>query len=187
MALDAAIDCTDTNPRTVDSCSPTAGCQHLDGALCPSPSNRCPAAVCDPVTGCSEVMVADGTSCGAFSCQSASVCIAGQCVVRRPPEFSRCANASPCQGADGSCRNGVCVSSGPTDIAAAWEVRAKEQPFSKVSATPRTIGIGSSAQHRRVKLSLFDRVEARDFVRHSPARCPPSLGHSALQGPGFHS
>lgn len=85
----SAVRCNDFNSCTSDSCSPVIGCVFVstvgscDDAnactvgetclsglcgggltvLCPRPTVECRQAVCDPVAGCTEVLVPTGTGC----------------------------------------------------------------------------------------------------------------------------
>ncbi|MBL8955067.1 MAG: hypothetical protein JNK82_30100 [Myxococcaceae bacterium] len=77
---------------------------------CASPADPCLAAACDPVTGCTIVPVADGTTCGDNDCVTARVCMAGACVQRSAPEGSRCAAPTLCR-AEGRCVQGSCEQS----------------------------------------------------------------------------
>ncbi len=116
----AAIDCDDGNACTADGCGAT-GCLHVDSsASCPSPSDPCQAAACDPHTGCTSTQVADGVSCGTNDCSTAHVCIAGACVERPAVNGSVCQAATPCMGA-GTCQSGTCKSGTVNLLVPEWQ------------------------------------------------------------------
>lgn len=87
------ISCDDGNGCTVDSCSEPGGCSH-SAQSCPAPSDPCKAGACDPVKGCIEQAVPDGTSCGEDLCVSSTsaICLSGSCVRRPRLAGTRCAN-----------------------------------------------------------------------------------------------
>lgn len=116
------VNCDDANPCTRDVCAPGVGCQHL-GDACPGSDDPCLAPACDTTTGCSLTPVADGTSCGDFSCASAMVCLSGQCRAVRPPDGAPCGTASPCESV-GTCQAQRCVQtqSGPLEVAWRYEI-----------------------------------------------------------------
>ncbi|MDP3232360.1 MAG: hypothetical protein Q8N26_06270 [Myxococcales bacterium] len=90
VCVGAATTCDDGNACTQDVCGEN-GCLHLEAALsCPVPSNPCQAPACDARTGCTSTEVVDGTPCGRRTCDTASVCIAGACVVRPAPQTQSC-------------------------------------------------------------------------------------------------
>ncbi|MFL5320561.1 MAG: hypothetical protein ACJ790_12950 [Myxococcaceae bacterium] len=99
--------CDDGNKCTVDGCSEDTGCVNAPIA-CPTPSNPCHAAICDPLSGCGEAFVGDGTTCGAVDCINAQLCFSGTCVSVDTPEDFVCAPPTPCQG-EGHCLNKQCV------------------------------------------------------------------------------
>jgi hypothetical protein len=77
--------CDDDNPCTIDACSPDRGCIHLaPEEPCADPAELCLVGVCEPKLGSTMVPVADGTSCGAFDCVAAHICVAGICETRAP-------------------------------------------------------------------------------------------------------
>lgn len=112
--------CDDGNACTVDVCYPLTGCEFLPGPPCPG-DGRCQVGVCHPQTGCGLEPAADGTTCGPLqTCRAAEICIAGDCVVRDPPEGYLCAEASPCAG-EGRCVNDTCVRAAePRGLTASW-------------------------------------------------------------------
>ncbi len=101
------LDCNDFNPCTLDTCNPGSGCvrqniangsQCDDGNLCNGADaclngtclptgaglacddhNPCTTDSCDPVLGCRNAPVADGTNCGGGLCGTAT-CKSGACV-----------------------------------------------------------------------------------------------------------
>ncbi len=102
-----ARSCDDGNPCTEDSCSSTAGCVSV-AMTCEAPESPCLAALCDPIVGCTQAPVEDGTPCGRRECAVRDVCIAGACVEREAPDGAPCGHPSPCQ-ALGVCTSGTCV------------------------------------------------------------------------------
>jgi hypothetical protein len=80
----AAPSCDDGDGCTVDACDETGACLHLP-RTCPV-TQSCTLAYCDPSTGaCAATPLDDGTRCGAETCGTAKVCIAGACVERARP------------------------------------------------------------------------------------------------------
>src|SRR2546428_2140272 len=159
------LNCDDGSPCRTDSCDQTAGCLHvplLDGTSCSdgnvcngaetcqlgvcSPgaplngndSNPCTTDSCDPVAGCRNLAVANGTSCsdgtvcnGVETCQ-AGACTAGtalNCNDNNPCTTDTCdplagcqhtalVNGTPCPDGDlcngvETCQAGVCTSGTP--------------------------------------------------------------------------
>lgn len=100
--------CDDGNACTADACDATRGCVH-EAVTCAASTNPCEAALCDPLGGCRQEPVLDGTSCGANDCETAHVCVAGQCVVREAPEGSVCAPATACRAAGRCTSSRACV------------------------------------------------------------------------------
>jgi hypothetical protein len=120
-------DCDDGNTCTADSCDPVLGCQSVavpDGISCDdgdpcttvdqcsagicvgggSPfdcddGNPCTADSCDPILGCENLPVSDGTSCddGQF-CTTADICTGGICS----------GGPTDCSGVGDQCNAGVC-------------------------------------------------------------------------------
>lgn len=113
-----ARDCDDGDACTSDGCDATSGCVH-PAVSCLAPTEPCLVAVCDAVTGCGTAPAVDGASCGANDCQTAHVCIAGQCVTRPAPDGSRCADATSCRG-PGVCRAQQCELPTPTPLQPTW-------------------------------------------------------------------
>src|SRR5262245_2362930 len=102
-----ALDCSDGNPCTTDSCNATTGCYHtplVNGTSCSDNNvcngaevcqagaciagtplncddgNACTTDSCDPVIGCKHVAATNGTSCSDGNvCNGAEVCQAGVC------------------------------------------------------------------------------------------------------------
>lgn len=108
-------DCNDGDPCTVDTCDPRGGCAHLSAVVCPDES-PCRVGLCRPGQGCDVTDAVDGTPCGQRrSCTEADVCIAGQCVVRDPPDGFACQGAGPCGGA-GTCQQDACVAGPATTL-----------------------------------------------------------------------
>lgn len=101
QCVGAPLACDDGSACTTDACDPSRGCQHAAVACAPS-TNPCLASACDAQLGCVATPVVDGTTCGANDCQTAHVCLAGQCVERAAPEGSVCAAATACRG-EGRC------------------------------------------------------------------------------------
>lgn len=82
--------CDDGNLCTRDACG-AAGCVHLDDSLsCPLPANPCLAPACDRQRGCTSVEVEDGTPCGSRTCDTAAICLSGQCQRRPAPQTQSC-------------------------------------------------------------------------------------------------
>lgn len=111
-------DCDDQDACTVDVCDPLDGCKHLPRPPCPA-TQKCTVGACRSDVGCVEEPAPDGILCGAFSCELADVCIAGQCVVRDPPDGFVCAEASPCQG-EGRCVGSSCERPTAGTLSPAW-------------------------------------------------------------------
>lgn len=111
--LGVARSCDDGNLCTVDACSMATGCVNSPRA-CPTPSNPCHVATCDPKEGCGETAVADLSRCGPVDCVTVNVCLAGECKTIPTPEGVQCAYAVACLG-DGFCHEQKCqrVDAGP--------------------------------------------------------------------------
>ncbi|MDP3232361.1 MAG: hypothetical protein Q8N26_06275 [Myxococcales bacterium] len=103
----APLACDDGSACTTDACDPSRGCQHAAVACAPS-TNPCLASACDAQLGCVATPVVDGTTCGANDCQTAHVCLAGQCVERVAPAGSVCAAATACRGEGRCTAEGTC-------------------------------------------------------------------------------
>ncbi len=99
--------CDDHDACTVDACSATTGCAH-PRRVCPTPSNPCHVATCDPITGCGEGLAADLTPCGNFDCVTQRVCLGGTCSTRPTPDGFICAPPTPCNGVS-QCFSHKCV------------------------------------------------------------------------------
>ncbi len=112
------VDCSDGDACTDDDCEPPVGCVYRP-ARCPPPKDPCLAPVCDPLNGCSEAPVPDGTSCGSFDCVRMHVCRLGACVSEPTPEGTVCAGGSPCQES-GVCRSRRCVQPPPSMTPEQW-------------------------------------------------------------------
>lgn len=90
VCVGALTSCDDGNACTRDVCG-EAGCVQLDDSLsCPVPSNPCLAPACDSRSGCTTTEVVDGTRCGPRTCDTASVCLSGVCLVRPAPQTQSC-------------------------------------------------------------------------------------------------
>ncbi|MFZ5440393.1 MAG: hypothetical protein ACOZQL_10310 [Myxococcota bacterium] len=117
--------CDDGDPCTNDSCHPVSGCEHSATVACPG-AGPCRAGRCVSGQGCTLVDVDDGTPCGQLrGCALADVCVAGQCVQRRPPEGFVCAAGGPC-GGEGTCVNGACEAAAPTPLVPSWGLAAPQ-------------------------------------------------------------
>ena len=114
------ITCDDGNACTLNTCHPIRGCEFPPAPPCPG-DGVCGVGVCDPETGCGLEPAPDGTSCGELNCDAAQVCIAGECVVRDPPDGFICAEPTPCQGA-GVCQGSTCVQPPATPLASNWSL-----------------------------------------------------------------
>jgi MYXO-CTERM domain-containing protein len=157
--------CENGDPCTDNSCDPASGCLYNptpDGTLCPdgdvcdgteicqagvcqetiplvcNDDNPCTEDSCDPVTGCTNVDLADGTACGDGACGS-MICASGQCVLADPDvcddgdpctadscddaggcQHAPAADGTPCPDADAcngeeTCQSGVCQAGAPLD------------------------------------------------------------------------
>jgi hypothetical protein len=119
VCLGTARSCDDGDACTTDACDASRGCMH-QAVACAASTNPCEAALCDPSVGCRLEPVVDGTSCGANDCQTAHVCVAGQCVVREAPEGSVCAPATACRS-EGRCTAArTCTTPAPQQPREAW-------------------------------------------------------------------
>ena len=115
----AVVSCDDQNACTVDICNAVTGCEHVPAPPCPG-DGSCQVGVCDPASGCGFASASDGTACGPMqTCDAAQVCIAGDCVVRNPPDGYVCAQASPCQG-EGRCSGSTCQRGPATVLTENW-------------------------------------------------------------------
>lgn len=113
-----ARDCNDGNACTTDACDTSSGCLH-DTVACAEPTDPCQVAVCDATSGCGFAPSVDGASCGPNDCNTAHVCIGGQCVTRPAPDGSQCAAPTQCRGA-GLCRNQTCELPAPAPLQPRW-------------------------------------------------------------------
>lgn len=122
VCVGASRSCDDGNACTTDACDPATGCVH-DVVTCAPSTNPCEAPSCDARVGCRVEAVADGTSCGPNDCQTAQVCLSGQCIARHAPEGSVCSPATGCRD-EGRCtaqqRCEVPAATGPRE---AWRLR----------------------------------------------------------------
>jgi len=81
--------CSDSNACTTgDYCDAHGSCVSGTAVICPAPTVCHTQGTCDPVSGCSNPIAADGTACGA-----GSVCKAGVCT--QPASVQRCVTSSP--------------------------------------------------------------------------------------------
>lgn len=101
QCVGATLACDDGSACTTDACDPSRGCLH-ETVTCALSTNPCLASACDAQLGCVATPVVDGTSCGGNDCQTAHVCVSGQCEARVAPEGSVCAPATACR-AEGRC------------------------------------------------------------------------------------
>ncbi len=108
QCVGAPLACDDGSACTTDACDPSRGCQHAAVACAPS-TNPCLASACDAQLGCVATPLVDGTMCGANDCQTANVCVSGQCVQRAAPAGSVCAAATACRGEGRCTAEGACA------------------------------------------------------------------------------
>eukprot|EP00026_Physarum_polycephalum_P000817 Phypoly_transcript_00818.p1 GENE.Phypoly_transcript_00818~~Phypoly_transcript_00818.p1 ORF type:complete len:1263 (+),score=126.45 Phypoly_transcript_00818:119-3907(+) len=68
------VSCDDNDACTIDSCSPTLGCQHTLNSC--NDNNKCTVDSCNKVTGCSNVAIScnDNNQCTADTCNPSSGC-----------------------------------------------------------------------------------------------------------------
>ncbi len=100
--------CDDNNQCTVDGCAEGIGCVNSP-VVCPTPTDPCHVATCNPNSGCGEMPAAEGTVCGAVDCTHANVCDpTGQCITIPTPDGFPCSPPTPCQ-AQGTCSEGLCT------------------------------------------------------------------------------
>ncbi|HYX93061.1 MAG TPA: tenascin-X, partial [Myxococcaceae bacterium] len=118
--------CDDGNACTVDSCNPLNGCESQPGPPCPG-DGKCRVGRCDPKIGCGLALAEDGTVCGARGCDAAEICIAGECVVRDPPDGFVCDLGSPCRE-PGICRGSACVQADATPLSPKWSLDSGAAP-----------------------------------------------------------
>ena len=108
MTFGASASCDDSNPCTIDACSP-AGCTHTP-VVC-APADQChDAGTCDPATGaCSNPAKPDGTAChDGNACTRTDTCQAGLCAGTNPVTCApadQCHDAGTCDPATGACSN----------------------------------------------------------------------------------
>jgi hypothetical protein len=107
----AALDCSDDNGCTSDSCNPLEGCANvlLVGSACDDGDPCTPTSSCDGVGLCAGFGLDacdDGTVCTDDSCDSAL----GGCV--NTPAEGSCSDGDPCTE-DDVCASGVCVAGAP--------------------------------------------------------------------------
>jgi len=140
VCVGVARDCDDDNVCTLDFCNPATGCEHPpDGRRCDD-GDPCTTDVCDPDDGCTHPDAPDGTSCGAFSCSTAHVCVFGGC---RTLDVTGLSDGFPCFDNDlctegDLCRAGSCAP-GPR-VHAAPEVLARFETFGGEGSLPATDG-----------------------------------------------
>jgi hypothetical protein len=114
----AALSCGDSVACTVDSCDPTAGCQHVvNDAICDDHLVCNGIEACSATLGCragTSPICGDAFACTADSCSEA----AGGCV--HTPNDAACSNGTFCDGAE-QCVVGVgCQASAPPTCADAF-------------------------------------------------------------------
>src|SRR5436309_2026680 len=108
MTFGASASCDDSNPCTIDACSP-AGCTHTP-VVC-APADQChDAGTCDPATGaCSNPATPDGAAChDGNACTRTDTCHAGLCAATTPVTCApadQCHDAGTCDPATGTCSN----------------------------------------------------------------------------------
>ncbi len=112
QCVGAPLACDDGSACTTDACDPSRGCQH-ETVTCAPATNPCLASACDAQLGCVATPVVDGTTCGANDCETAHVCLSGQCVERVAPEGSVCAAATVCRGEGRCTAEGACAQPPP--------------------------------------------------------------------------
>ncbi|MBL9039495.1 MAG: hypothetical protein JNG84_13330 [Archangium sp.] len=95
-----AVDCSDADACTVDTCSEALGCTR-SAVVCPTPASPCEVARCETASGCGAEQAPDGTPCGPDTCASEiDVCILGRCLKRARPVTDRCTDGGVDGGAD---------------------------------------------------------------------------------------
>lgn len=99
-----AVDCSDDNECTTDSCDPTVGCTNtdLDGSVCGTADDLCVVGVCE-MGSCSVTPLScdDDNECTVDSCDPLTGC------VYAPLDETACMGDDLCVA--GTCRTGVCV------------------------------------------------------------------------------
>jgi hypothetical protein len=133
VCLGTAVDCSDSNPCTVDACESGGGCVHFARA-CAAPADPCKVASCDPVRGCVEADAQDGTACGPADCVSARVCMLGSCKTLPVPDGATCSSASPCQD-KGTCHQHRCEQPSAHPLTELWSYPFQDPQVSFAGVT----------------------------------------------------
>ena len=112
LCIGTAVTCQDGVACTSDRCDPARGCVFEPVAAACDDGDPCTVDVCAAglpgVDGCSHSLAPTGTMCGAPSCNTVSMCVAGVCSTMPTPEGFPCDDGDPCTRGD-ACQAGVCV------------------------------------------------------------------------------
>jgi hypothetical protein len=122
FAVTCAAGTADCNHKGIDGCETDLTTLQNCGAcgnVCPAASGPCTAPACDPVSGCVQVPVADGSSCATGNaCSPTGTCHAGACVAAALHDGQACTTGADC--VSGTCTGGFCQAptSGALTVAA---------------------------------------------------------------------
>lgn len=93
--------CDSKNACIIDGCG-LEGCVHVPRD-CPV-TDPCQAVYCDPQLGCRSQPVEDGLPCGEATCETAEICLGGQCQRRvRPDALQNCRYVELASGTNFTC------------------------------------------------------------------------------------
>ncbi len=112
VCMGDAVVCDDGVACTMDRCDPVLGCTAQPSAALCDDADPCTVDVCAPEQpangGCTNALAPNGTLCGAPSCATVAMCVAGACTTLPTPEGYPCDDGDACSVGD-ACRAGSCV------------------------------------------------------------------------------
>jgi len=126
QCLGAPRDCNDDNACTLDACVPGQGCVHQDESGQCTGTDPCQIYYCDPTHGCASETAPNGTPCSNDeSCQTAKICVLGQCIGTPVPDgfpcklwWEPCVNDAECHG--GKCDSPTADAEQPGQLRWSW-------------------------------------------------------------------
>jgi hypothetical protein len=110
-----AVQCSDGQDCTVDTCDPTSGCVNEPLAERCDDEDPCTEDVCASETGCSNPPKDPGALCYFGGCEEVGLCFNGVCEMHDVPNGFPCSDGDACT-IDDTCQEGVC---GPGIVAEA--------------------------------------------------------------------
>lgn len=156
--------CDDQNACTDDACAETVGCVHTP-RVCPPSTRACHVAVCEPDEGCGEAPAQNLTPCGELSCESASLCMAGNCQVFAPaPDGMPCGMETPCR-AEATCLAGTCDIPEPTGLVPTWSLPLAGTPVGPLRGLSPNVYVKTCDAAAGCALESFTGIATGGFSR----------------------